>query len=250
MIIFDKKDVRYVFIHIPKNSGKSFMENLGFLGHIHKNKSLLNIPNSELKENIFNLHKKYTKYSYEERDDVSKIQAFWHIDAKNDIDMAHIPYKLITQYASSFLNHNNIKYMAIVRNPYTRIIASFNYKCAHYEKELDMPSKFKHFIKNVFASYDFDVLINGFSSKTVHFFPQHTFLTDASGNFCNKIRIEKLDDINTLNEFQYNCNSLKEVKKVKPFYDQEVLDIINKQYEKDFLLLNYKKVKSINELYF
>ena len=104
MIIFDKDNTRYFFIHIPKNAGKSFMEQLSFLGHIHPNKKWLNISNSELQKNIQHLHRKFQNYSYQDRTDIEKKKCFWHIDKANDIDMAHIPLKLIPNYAGEYLN--------------------------------------------------------------------------------------------------------------------------------------------------
>jgi len=88
MIIFSRNYELYCYIHIPKNSGTYFRDQL------QKDEECIIIEN------------------------------FW--GKKCFFDLAHIPYMLVTRY-TSHVNYNNTTYLAHLRNPYDRVISAFFY---------------------------------------------------------------------------------------------------------------------------
>jgi hypothetical protein len=70
MLVYEKKDNKYIFIHIPKNAGKYIRQNIRF------------------------------KYKV--------IKSFWGI--KNNFDLAHIPYCKMNQYIKNIENYKIYAY--------------------------------------------------------------------------------------------------------------------------------------------
>ena len=88
MIIFVENYKIYCYIHIPKNSG-TYYEN-------------------EIKKN----------------DKCKVISFFWGV--KHFFDLAHIPYMLINRYVPN-LSVNNVEFITHTRNPYDRVISAYFY---------------------------------------------------------------------------------------------------------------------------
>lgn len=111
-----KTKERYIFIHIPKNSGKYIRK------HINKNK----------------IHK--------------KIIGYWGIE--NNIDLAHIPYmkrhKYIKKLSKKGLNEK-YNYITYSRDPYDRLISAYFYK--NKDKTIE---EFKEFCKKELININFN----------------------------------------------------------------------------------------------
>ena len=83
------KNKYYIFIHIPKNSGKY------------------------IRNNIMN------------DNDNKIIKSYWGIDLNLNLDLAHISYIKKDEFIEKNIEYN---YFTYIRNPYDRIISAFFYK--------------------------------------------------------------------------------------------------------------------------
>lgn len=191
MIIFEYNKTPYVYIHIPKNNGKY----------------------------IRNLIR--TQYSI--------LQKFWHIDHKNNIDLAHIPYALIKNYTDM----TDYRTISFIRNPYDRIISAFFYK----NNNTTSRSSLNRFIKNKLSNIRFD---NNFDYKYIHYYPQYLFInkdteiisfkTISNNDIVGSIKIQMKD-------YQNKSYILSD------YLDPESIDICYKIYKPDFIL--YEKANNV-----
>jgi hypothetical protein len=179
MLIFKKGDQYYVYIHIPKNSGKFMRKEI----------------------------------AYDKRNCI--IESFWGICKEKNLDLAHIPYML----RSSFLDKNiQYQFTCHSRNPYDRIIsayfclnpektiADFHYFCENvlssydfhmcFEKssndcnqqtEGDLPSD----ISGSSTFIDHKILNNSFNKDYIHYYPQYLFVCDENEQISNHTKIYK-----------------------------------------------------------
>ena len=69
-----------------------------------------------------------------------------------------------------------------------------------------------------------------FDSSIIHYYPQYLFLCDETHTIPSNIKVEKLQLYETPKK--YNLNQ---------YFDNECFKIVERIYEKDFLLLNYRK---------
>ena len=222
-------DNYFVYIHIPKNGGKYIR------GKIKKNKN------------------------------IRILKSYW--DQQNNLDMAHIPYVMKDTYVnniimSSHIPKNNIKninanktlpsstlpptkqrdirdttdisnlnitYHTYVRNPYQRLISAYFYKNPNKNKE-----NFKKFVKTVLPTYQFQFK---YRSNIIHYYPQYMFVCDENKNKIEHIQTMKLEDAETPREYNL-CE----------YYDQELLNIVNKIYKLDFEWLGYDMVDKYDKL--
>lgn len=198
MLIFQKNNIIYVFIHIPKNCGKYIRDNI---------------------------HSRY-----------KIIKNFWDID--NEIDLAHIPYLLVSNYIN-FSRTQNISFFTFVRNPYSRLISIFFYK--NPQKTIN---DFINFIKNELTYFIFD---EKFDSNIVHYYPQYLFLVDQNKNVNKDIRVFKLEEYD-----YYDNNFIKlqnfNLKKYNlcDYYSNDTLEIVNAIYFNDFKIFNYPIKSSVS----
>lgn len=89
MFIFLQDDKYYVYIHIPKNNGKTI------------------------------------RTSYKTNKNITIVKSYWGRNFKLNLDLAHIPYILKDAYIDSDIEYN---YFTYTRNPYDRIISAYFYK--------------------------------------------------------------------------------------------------------------------------
>lgn len=174
---------KYIFIHIPKNSGK-FIRN-----KIKKNK-----------ENKI-------------------LKGYWGI--KNNLDLAHIPYVKRGGYINEGDKYNYITYS---RNPYDRLISGYFYK--NTDKTIE---DFKNFCKNELPKMKFN---NKYKREIIHYYPQYMFICNNKREIIN-IKIKRL-----IEPKRYDLNK---------YYDDEMLEIVNRIYRRDFEGLNYKIYNNIIE---
>jgi hypothetical protein len=149
-------------------------------------------------------------------------KSYWGV--QNNFDLAHIPYILRNRFINPKIA-NNFIYFAYSRNPYDRIISAYLYKNNNNTKE-----DFKFFVKNILINYNFN---SQFNSDIIHYYPQYLFVCDINKNVSN-VKIEKLETVE--NPKKYN---------LKDYFDDEIISIINKIYEKDFKFFNYEMIKTI-----
>ena len=141
-------------------------------------------------------------------------------------------------------NPNEYFKIAFVRDPYDRALSKyFHHKRDTFGTPLEASAK----------NLDFNEWVKRGGLNL--FRPQYMYVYDDNGrNLCDFIgRFENLEsDYNILKEkfnldklASINHNDLKKVVNVLDYYNNESLEIINKKYEKDFILFNYTKVETI-----
>ena len=191
----------YIFIHIPKNSGRY------------------------IREQIVN---KFITYN-----------CSGGISYLDDIDKQYLPhskYKTIKNFYS-----NNYKFITFIRNPYDRCISSHFFR----NKMNSTIDALKNFIKteleNYIKLYELSML----------FIPQFTYIINEDGNIPDDITIYKLEDYGQETQsdhfFQFENFQLKKYD-YSVYLDYECIEIINKIYEKDFAMFNYKIITNTNIL--
>jgi hypothetical protein len=195
MIIFENNDKYYVYIHIPKNSGK------------YIRKQITDDKNNKI------------------------IKKCWGIQQNKKLDLAHIPY----MKRNELINNNiDYQYFSYSRNPYDRIISAYFYVHRKVKKTIN---DFVYFCKNILTKLDFN---SNFNSDIIHYYPQYLFLCDdnfnVADNHMNHVTVEKIEDYPNSSPTKYD---------LKKYFDKESIQIINKIYEKDFLLFNYEMLHDI-----
>lgn len=236
----------FIFIHIPKNSGRYMRK------EIQKRFTICNNINT----NLFSSNQTYP---------ISYIEV-----SNESISFdAHIEYYKIKNF--------NFKFDGIyvfTRNPYDRLISgyyhgletgniilmmtrlqkefSFNFRIEdikHQSKEYiveQVSNNFKKFVKILKETLDRNILF----SKP--FLQQYKFMLEDINNedlgISKNITIYKLEDYETNTEAQ-NFFRFEDFKLRKhnysDYYDNETLAIVNEIYSKDFELLRYNKITNI-----
>jgi hypothetical protein len=85
-------------------------------------------------------------------------------------------------------------------------------------------SDFMFFCKNTLPQCKFDF---NYNKNIIHYYPQYMFVCDKDYNLAD-IKIYKLEDYEK--PVKYDINK---------YFDSKCIEIINKIYEKDFVLLGY-----------
>jgi len=231
MLTFYSNGIKYIYIHIPKNSGTyirkqicSKLENVSIFNLLEETDVIL--PENILEE-IKNLHFLFYHFSY------SLIKSQSQFSSKITPDC---------------------KYITFVRNPYDKLISGYFYKyyikkSSEYktitfnalkdennEEFLTLVTDLKRLIKENLLEY----------SVTDFFFrQQYKYVTDENGNIPNDVTIYKLEDYETNVEaqefFKFENFNLKKYN-YADYYDDECLAIINEVYKKDFELFGYQTI--------
>ena len=116
MLIYEIDSKVYCYIHIPKNSGR-----------FYRNEIINKIKGNSDSNKI--------------------IKSYWGLG--NDLDLAHIPYMLRKTYIEP-LKQENIFYYAHTRSPYDRLISAYFYK------NNKSKTHFKTFINTELIHFDFN----------------------------------------------------------------------------------------------
>ena len=203
---------KIIFLHIAKNSGTSVC-------------TWLNINESEE-----NYYLQYYKYN-------------------NCCALQHMTYNQLKSSINEKIFNNYIKF-TIVRNPWDKIVSTYEWR-KKLNNNVDI--KFKDFIKFIYKLYKtYDGLENlnnypNFSTYfCAHFYPQYLYLpNDTSCNDFYLLRFENLnEDIKKIGSIINNHKKLPHInqsnnKNYQNYYDEESKKMIEEMYKKDIKIFNY-----------
>jgi len=194
MFIFTKKDVYFVYIDIPIPIG-TFIR-------------------TQIIKDLYQV-----------------IKHWWFIKDQH-LDLAHIPYKMRTDYVRQDFDHT---YITFSRDPYERFISAFLNTMYSEEKTA------KQFILETLTNEQFD----DYHYKYIHFYPQYKFITNEKDEIVEDIKKFKLETYN--NEFIKFAEDLNlPTYDLKEYFDEESLHKFNEIYKKDFEVFGYDMVTSLN----
>jgi hypothetical protein len=235
MLIFYINGIKYIYLHIPKNSGTYIRNQICSKVENAINYNLLEETDVILPENILeeikNLHFLFYHFSYS----LIKSQA---------------------QFSSEITP--DCKYITFVRNPYNKLISGYFYK--YYIKKTP---EYKTITFNALKdenNEEFTTLVADlkrvikenlleYSEKDLFFRQQYKYVTDENANIPDDITIYKLEEYETNVEaqdfFKFENFNIKRYD-YSDYYDNECLSIINEVYKKDFELLGYQTINTIN----
>jgi hypothetical protein len=209
------------FIHIPKNAGTS-------------------IENSAIKKNIKWGFKEWSKTDCNISNpiDIFKCKGKW-INLNNNKETNHnkcFPWHQIPDELHSF--YENDELFCVVRNPYSKLVSAYNYSHGKNANKEHL----NKFIKQKLENFDKNKYWNG-----CHILPQH-YYTHGKRKCDIILKYENLDkefnDLmkkNNLNLSLPKNNTSRKNVSVKDL-NKESIKLINKVYDKDFKLFNYKKL--------
>ncbi len=209
--MYSNEGNKYIFIHIPKNGGKSI-----------RNRILRNKNNTII----------LNYWGRPGKDGGNLLRKAKNADfaRENKLDIAHLPYMYLDKFVS---NISEYQFNAYIRNPYYKIISACSWLLYGHSSDIK-PDKFKNFVKNDLNKFNFD---RSFNYKIIHLYPQYMFLIDKNNKLNEKIKLNRMSD-----DYSAKRYNLKE------YYDDEVLKIINDIYQNDFKYLNYQMVDELKNL--
>ena len=211
------------FIHIPKNAGTS-------------------IENAAEKHNIYWGFKEWTKKDHKKNENIFNNKNPW-INVYNKKQppkgLCFPWHRNYGELGPDFLKKDD-KTFCVVRNPYTKIVSAYKYAYGNESSKKGL----NEFIKNKLTNFEKNKFSNG-----CHILPQYKF-THEKIKCDNILKFENLEKEFDLLMKKNNLEKLKltndnHTSKIKLSYkdlDDESIKLINKVYDKDFKLFNYKKL--------
>ncbi|MEF1284803.1 sulfotransferase family 2 domain-containing protein [Vibrio sp. M250220] len=173
---------------------------------------------------------------------------FWHrgyiTGIDHVVDKPHIPLNDLakTEFYQHLVNNENFVF-GFVRNPYERVYSAYLEKTRQW-KNVDL--SFNDFVAQL------DEIKIRYDYNYIHFCPQHYFFYNGKKCLADFIgKIEMIDiDFNTIKSLIGIDGELKQVNRSQndnimtyiDFYNQKSVEIVNRLYEKDFLLFNYPMI--------
>jgi hypothetical protein len=214
MPYFKNENVNLLLIHIPKTGGSSLENYFAKMFNITLNNSALfgSLPHETIVSNNINT---YSNLQYS--------------------NLQHLLYKDIMKYKSVFnIDLCNLKMIAIVRNPYNRIISDL-----FWFKIIDINST----KEEVFSKIQIYLTQNDDN----HNIPQYLFLIDENNKLIDNIHILRTetlnDDMYSLGYQDFNIKTNDNPNKLNydDYLNEDSINLINSYYDKDFTLFNYTK---------
>ena len=153
------------------------------------------------------------------------------------IDRLHIPYSMRELFIK---NPEECRYITFVRNPYDRFISAFKYKFPKANV-----TTMKMFIKEILPTYQFDTHYN---PNIIHFYPQYLFLMNEQNeewNISKNIEVTKLEHAKDYKFIHFKNFKLSKYIYAE-YFDNECISILNKIYEKDFIIFHYQMIQYLH----
>ena len=220
MPYFNNDIINILFIHIPKTGGSSVTEYLMDRYNIKlNNKSLYGTVGNHKDKEI--------------TDKELEIRLF--INSR----LQHITYQNLCKYSNFFdINHTNINYITIVRNPYHRIMSGL-----FYTKKINVDNT-PDDVFNILKSYILTEQPDNFNM------PQYLFITNENRELIPNLKILRTETLQsdmvslgyTDFDMKTNCNPHK-VDYYK-LLNNDSINLINDFYDVDFKMFNYNKYNS------
>lgn len=233
---------KVIFVHIPKNAGKSIERSLSIvdkndLKYKHQINSILSILFFKFAKflNYPNLRKKGFGTGF------------------TQLTFQHMTY---LEIISNLKINKDYKWLACIRNPYTRVNSLYKHHALKNKNETII-EPFRSFVQRFFDSKK---ISNNFDF-IAHRKLQRQFLELPNGQINPNIHLISYENINV--NFDTFCNMINKNIKLKwhekdkvmkknhsIFFDQwstEEIEIINDYYHKDFIEFGFKKL-NIHEL--
>jgi hypothetical protein len=208
MIIFNYE--KFVFIHIPKNSG------------------------TEMSNQIQSIYNDSKLLMYVERE-----------GPNIGIDKMHLYYQVISKFIDGNVLDNSIKF-CIIRNPYNKIYSAWNYLKDRYSYnnfnefvKYHLNEEFIYGLETIVSDArvhyrpQFTFIYDNGDKQYVDFIIRYEYLNDD---------IIKFNNLYNLNIPTYANDNIN--KDYINFFNLESIQKINSLYKKDFELLNYKMIES------
>lgn len=214
MPYFKNNDINLLFIHIPKAGGSSVEQYLSI-------KYSIKLNNLSIYGNL--------PADFKKKHDITKNYSFQHYTYNEIYDMREI-------LNIDFSTNPNI--LAVVRNPYTRLISDLFYL------SLIKPNTDKSEIPRIIRRYIV-------SNKDNHSIPQYRYITDKNGYLVKNITILRMENLKEdmikhgyadFNKYD-NKNIIISSDKYDEFLTPEVIKLVNFFYEEDFKYFDYDKIK-------
>ncbi len=153
------------------------------------------------------------------------------------------------------MRFNEYSSFAVVRNPYTRLISDYLWRCSiqkqHPNSETQFFDSFETFLKaiprNINTNWEDHIF--GASKKwanfLIHVRPQYQYIADQHGN-CQIDEILKFECLHSdmarfLKRYGLSTNRIRtpQTKDLKAYYTRRQLDLVNGIYAKDFKYYGY-----------
>jgi len=236
MLIFSKDEKIYVFIHVPKNSGRYMNKQMCDKFKCYQLEGKYDIFKNPLLAPTPTLSVNYFSYRF-----------------------PHFSYKQILENKDYLPDITpDTKYIAFTRNPYDRFISGYFYLLNYLGnsninisieilKNLTM-DEFINTIIEDFRDYIKNRLVVLLNENNLIMQQQYKYIIDENDNIPNDVTIYKLEEYETNTEakefFQFENFNLKKYN-YADYYDNECLAIINEVYKKDFELFGYEKITNV-----
>jgi len=203
MPYFHNEEINLLFIHIPKSGGTSLESYFSEKYKIPLNdSSLFDIPpNGYLRS------------------------------------LQHLPYQILFSEKEKYqIQFDDLKIITIVRNPYYRIISDL------FFFELIDKNSHPDDVYMIICKYIFK------KNYDNHNQPQHFFITNEEGKIIDNLIILRTEilthDMHNIGYKDFNFHELKNVQdhtdNYESYLNNDSIQLINKIYEKDFILFNYE----------
>jgi len=208
MPYFKNNKINLLFIHIPKTGGSSLEKYFSVKFNIPLNKKSL-MSTEDIREFI----------------DKPEINS----------SLQHLTYNTIIKYKDFFkIDESNIKILAVVRNPYDKLMSDLFYlkKININSTKEDVYEKIKIYLQK---NYD------------NHITPQYKFITNDDETLIDNIKILHTETLNDdmlklgYKDFNIKMNMNPNVVNYQDYLNEDSIKLINEIYKKDFEILNYNK---------